>query len=186
MSGKLPTVLDTGDGRRHVVRESAPQRGIYGESSAMSSRALALGLTFLALGALSGCGGFSLRPVTPMSAPGSALASGSIANVEVNYNVELEADKTAMLDRYGVPGAMQQVLVGLGNGAPTYTVRIDIMAFRNGFGPALMRATVYLNDGSGQNLRTFEVSSTTIRGGNKPGRLSIIAQDIVQQIADGL
>lgn len=153
----------------------------------MHIRTLALGLALVSLASLSGCsGGFALRPVTPSSAPNSALMGGAIANVQVNYNVDLEADKTAMLDRYGVPAAMQQVLLGLGNGAPTYTLRIDIMAFRNGFGPAMMRATVYLVDGGGQTVRTFEVSSFTLRGGSKPSRLRRISQDIVQQIADGL
>lgn len=146
---------------------------------------LAVALAFTGV-LLSGCGGFSLRPVTPSSQPGSVLASGHVASVQVLLAPELEADKVAMLVNNNVPGEMARVLTGIGSGPTPLTLQIYITQFRNGFGPARMHTRTIVYEPSGAVVRDFENESMTMRGGSKSSRLVRISQHNVQAIADSL
>jgi hypothetical protein len=146
-----------------------------------------LAVTLALTGALlSGCGGFSLRPVTPNSQPGSVLASGHVASVQVLLAPELESDKVAMLVNNNVPGEMARVLTGVGGGPTPLTLQIYITQFRNGFGPARMHTRTIVYEPSGAVVRDFENESMTMRGGSKSSRLVRISQHNVQAIADSL
>jgi len=146
---------------------------------------LAVALAFTGA-VLSGCGGFSLRPVTPQSQPGTVLATGHVASVQVLLAPELEADKVQMLVNNDVPGEMARVLTGIGGGPTPLTLQIHITQFRNGFGPARIHTRTVVYEPSGAVVRDFENESMTMRGGNKTSRLVRIAQHNVQAIADSL
>ena len=136
---------------------------------------------------LVGCGGgFSLRPVTPHSQPGSVLLGGHVASVQVVLVPELEQDKVAMLVNNDVPGEMARVLTGIGQAGTPLTLQIYITQFRNGFGPARMHTRTIVYAPSGAVVRDFETESLSMRGGSKGARLLRITQHNVQAIADGL
>ena len=137
---------------------------------------------------LAGCGGgFTLRPVTPHSQPGSVLATGHVASVQVLLAQDLEQDKVAMLVNNNVPGEMARVLTGIGSAGTPLTLQIYITQFRNGgFGPARMHTRTIVYAPAGTVGRDFESGSMTMRGGSKGARLLRITQHNVQAIADGL
>lgn len=136
---------------------------------------------------LAGCGGgFTLRPVTPHSQPGSVLASGHVASVQVLLAQDLEQDKVAMLVNNNVPGEMARVLTGIGSAGTPLTLQIYITQFRNGFGPARMHTRTIVYAPSGAVVRDFETESLSMHGGSKGARLLRITQHNVQAIADGL
>lgn len=135
-----------------------------------------------------GCGGgFSLQPVTPRSQPGSVLATGHVASVQIVLVPELEADKVAMLVNNNVPGEMARVLTGIGQAGTPLTLQIYITQFRNGsFGPARMHTRTVVYAPSGAVVRDFENESMSMRGGSTGARLLRITQHNVQAIADAL
>jgi Zn-dependent protease with chaperone function len=75
---------------------------------------------------------------------------------------EMEADKLEMLAEYDVAHAMQSVLTGVGTGAPTYTLEVVIVGFRNGMGPAVMRTQTTVLDAEGQQIHTFETRAISL------------------------
>jgi hypothetical protein len=107
---------------------------------------------------LSGCGGFSLRPVTPASQPGSVLATGHVASVQVLLAPELASDKVAMLVNNNVPGEMARVLTGVGSGPTPLTLQIYITQFRNGIGPARMHTRTIVYEPSARWCATSRTS----------------------------
>ena len=152
-------------------------------STVPSIVAIALASAFFA-----GCGGgFSLQPVTPHSQPGSVLATGHVASVQIVLVPELEADKVAMLVNNNVPGEMARVLTGIGQAGTPLTLQIYITQFRNGsFGPARMHTRTVVYAPSGAVVRDFQSESLSMRGGSTGARLLRITQHNVQAIADGL
>ena len=63
-------------------------------------------------------------------------------------------------------------------------VRVILTQFRSGrWGPTRMHAVVQVLDPAQNVLAQFDTDSTTIRGGDRGGRIQAVAQDIVNQVA---
>lgn len=148
-------------------------------------RALLLASVPLVL-ALAGCGPRTLlRPIAIHPQPGSYLASGQIASVQVTV-ADMNADRVEMLQRYNIPWEMQQVLTGLGNGPHPLHVQILITEFRNHqWGPARMHTQVQVMDQNGQTVRVFETDSTSV-GSGRTSKVRAVAQDTCRRVAYGI
>ena len=167
-----------------------------GESSArlraMSYRIASFPLVFTLL--LGACGGFDVQPVTPSPGVDSALATATVARVEVATAPEMAEDKLRMMERFDVLGVIQQRVgqsfeaAGKFDAAtPGLSVRITVDEFRNGrYGPAFMGASVVVVDAAGQVVEEFHVREETRRMSNRTNRLGIVTQGIVTQVVQGV
>lgn len=142
---------------------------------------------------LLGCGGgFHVEPVMPTAGPGSVLAPGAIAAVQV-VTTELAPDKLRMLDKFDVPGTVQRTLTdSLGQGgyldaSAPLRVEVYLNEFRNPkYGPAFLGALVRVVDANGQPVKQLEVREQTSRMVSRTSRLGIITQGVVTQVAQQL
>jgi len=138
----------------------------------------------MALVLLGGCGGFTLRPVSPANVPGSVAATMPITTVTVSVAPEMNADQQRVLAKYQVDAEMERVLnmslnaTGQQGGA---TVNVVLTSIRHStFGPSRMHSTTTVLGPDGAVLKTFESESVSMRS----KALKPVAQDHVQQVAD--
>jgi hypothetical protein len=143
-------------------------------------------LQVVALLALTGCGGFTLSPVSPAAGvPGSVRATMPITAVNVSVAPEMNADQQQVLAKYRVAAEMQRVLgLSLNAGQPGgATVNVVLTSIRHSsFGPSRMHSTTTVVGPDQGVLKTFEAESVTMRS----KALKRVAQDHVQKVADGV
>lgn len=136
-------------------------------------------LSLLALGALAlvACGPFRLRPASPMRAT-------AVSAVNVSYAPELPEDRVNMLERVGVPDAMEEALMGSFPNAPGVTLNVVITEFRSGrYDVTRMHVFAQLVDAAGNVTQTLEADSTSAFGGSRTDLIGNVSQDIVNQLA---
>ncbi|GAB5547228.1 MAG: hypothetical protein RLO52_31660 [Sandaracinaceae bacterium] len=126
---------------------------------------------------LSACASFHVRPPVPSR---QIVVSG----FEVVYGNQIPGDRLRLLDRYQVPGHMAAALRASYPAGQGPFVRVILTQFRSGrWGPTRMHAVVQVLDPAQNVLAQFDTDSTTIRGGDRGGRIQAVAQDIVNQVA---
>jgi len=136
------------------------------------------------LAVLAGCGGFTLRPVSPAAnVPGSVMATMPISAVNVSVAPEMDADQQRVLAKFQVAAEMQRVLsLSLNAGQPGgATVNVVLTSIRHSnFGPSRMHSTTTIVGPDGGVLKSYEAESVSMRS----KALKLVAQDHVQQVAD--
>lgn len=107
-----------------------------------------------------------------------------MSGFEVVYGNQIPGDRLRLLDRYQVPGHMAAALRASYPAGQGPFVRVILTQFRSGrWGPTRMHAVVQVLDPAQNVLAQFDTDSTTIRGGDRGGRIQAVAQDIVNQVA---
>lgn len=142
-------------------------------------------MAVVTLAMVTGCGGFTLSPVSPAGVPGSVAATMPISAVTVSIAPEMNADQQQVLNRYMVPAEMERVLgLSLNAGQPGgATVNVVLTSIRHSnFGPSRMHSTTTVVGPDGSVLKTFEAESVSMRS----KALKRVAQDHVQKVADGV
>lgn len=137
--------------------------------------------SILALGALAlvACGPFRLRPAPLRATP--------LGAVNVSYAPELQQDRVDMLDRIGVPEAMEDALLASFPNAPGATLNVVITEFRSGrYDVTRMHVIAQLVDAAGNILATVEADSTSAFGGSRGDLIGNVSQDVVNQVASQL
>ena len=144
---------------------------------------LSAALGLLAPNAACGGGPTTVNPTVPdiRRADDSLMNGGTLAVVEVTMADGVTSEGREVLTEYDVPGAIQRRMTGYGDGPAQYTLRVNIVDFRVGFGPSRMRTTCQLVDTSGAVLREFETTYTAA-GGSRFAKVEELTQQTVNQL----
>ena len=133
------------------------------------------------------CGGFRVNAVRPAIAPGSATETAPVADVQFSIAEKIEGKKRSILEKNQVPAkmaaALHQSFKNAGAAGPEgLTVTCVIEDFRlSGWGASHMHVATTVTDASGAVLKSFGANSVTTRAS-----LNVLAQDIVQKVANGI
>ncbi|MCA9605858.1 MAG: hypothetical protein KC619_09710 [Myxococcales bacterium] len=139
-----------------------------------------LGLLLVSSTLLAGCGGFHIRPPTP-------LRPVVIGSFEVVYGPQIPGDRQRLLDRAQAPARMAAALRQSYPAGPGPLVRMIITQFRSGrWGPTRMHAVVQVLGPGGAVLNQFEVDATSMNGASRGQLIQSVAQACVDQVAQRL